>query len=209
MKLLSFAQIQTSARCFIFLWLTFHLHRPASRLRPRQNGRHFADETFKCIFLHKNAWISIDISLKIAAEGPVNNIPSLVQIMAWRPPGDKPLSEPMMLISLLTHIGVTSRPQWVQERNHDTGTISVMYYKPQLKPRNNSWVSMAIWLSYRCRISDRKLCIIVMGQRNACPNSKVHGAYMRPTWGRQEPGGPHVGPMILAIWVWHHPHQAR
>ena len=35
----------------------------------------------------------------------------LVQIMAWRRPGDKPLSEPMMF-NLLTHICVT-RPQWV------------------------------------------------------------------------------------------------
>ena len=34
-----------------------------------------------------------------------------------------------------------------------------------------------------------------------CPDSKVHGANMRPIWGRQEPGGPHVGPMNLAIWV--------
>ena len=33
-------------------------------LRPRQNGRHFADDIFKCIFLHENAWISIKISLK-------------------------------------------------------------------------------------------------------------------------------------------------
>ena len=41
--------------------------------------------------------------------GPMNNIPSLVQIMDWRRPGDKPLSEPMM-VSLLTHICVT-RPQ--------------------------------------------------------------------------------------------------
>ena len=30
--------------------------------------------------------------------------------------------------------------------------------------------------------------------------SNVHGAYMEPTWGRQDPGRPHVGPMILAIW---------
>ena len=30
------------------------------------------------------------------------------------------------------------------------------------------------------------------------PDSKVHGAYMGPTWGRQDPGGPHVGPMNLA-----------
>ena len=42
----------------------------------------------------------------------INNIPALVQIMAWRRPDDKPLSEPMM-VSLLTHICVT-RPQWVK-----------------------------------------------------------------------------------------------
>ena len=44
--------------------------------------------------------------------GPINNIPALVQIMAWRRPGDKPLSGPMMF-RLLTHICVT-RPQWVK-----------------------------------------------------------------------------------------------
>ena len=43
--------------------------------------------------------------------GSINNIPALAQIMAWRRPGDKPLSEPMM-VRLLTHLCVT-RPQWV------------------------------------------------------------------------------------------------
>ena len=33
------------------------------------------------------------------------------------------------------------------------------------------------------------------------PDSKVHGANMRPLWGREDPGGPHVGPMNFAIWV--------
>ena len=33
------------------------------------------------------------------------------------------------------------------------------------------------------------------------PDSKVYGASMGPNWGRQDPGGPHVGPMDLAIWV--------
>ena len=80
-------------------------------LRPRQNGRHFADDIFKCIFVNEIVRISIKISLKFVPEGPVNNIPALVQIMAWRRPGDKPLSEPVM-VSLLTHICVT-RPQWV------------------------------------------------------------------------------------------------
>ena len=32
------------------------------------------------------------------------------------------------------------------------------------------------------------------------PDRKVHGANMRPIWGRQDPGGPHVGPMNFAIW---------
>ena len=81
-------------------------------LRPRQNGRRFADDTFKRIFLNENVRISIKISLKFVPKGPINNIPVLVPIMAWRRSGDKPLSEPMM-VSLLTHICVT-RPQWVK-----------------------------------------------------------------------------------------------
>ena len=80
-------------------------------LRSRQNGRRFADDTFKRIFLNENVRISIKISLQFVPKGPINNNPALVQIMAWRRSGDKPLSKPMML-SLLTHICVT-RPQWV------------------------------------------------------------------------------------------------
>ena len=37
-------------------------------------------------------------------------------------------------------------------------------------------------------------------QSDAIPDSKVHGANMGPTWGRQNTGGPRVGPMNLAIW---------
>ena len=62
-----------------------------------RNGRHFADDTFKRIFLNENVRIAIKISLKWVSEGPINNIPALVQIMAWSRPGDKPLSEPMMV----------------------------------------------------------------------------------------------------------------
>ena len=40
--------------------------------------------------------ITIEISLKFVPKGPINNIPALFQIMAWRRTGDKPLSEPMM-----------------------------------------------------------------------------------------------------------------
>ena len=75
-----------------------------------QNGRHFADH----IFLNENVCVSFKISLKIFPKFRINNIPALVQIMAWRRSGDKPLSEPMML-KLLTHICVT-RPQGVNGR---------------------------------------------------------------------------------------------
>ena len=49
-------------------------------------------------FLNENVWISIKISLKFVHKGPIHNIPALVQIMDWCRPGDKPLSEPMMLV---------------------------------------------------------------------------------------------------------------
>ena len=80
-------------------------------LRPRQHGRHFPDAIFRCIFLNENIWVAINISLSVVPKGPIDNIPALVQIMAWRRSGDKPLSQPMM-VSLLTHICVT-RSQWV------------------------------------------------------------------------------------------------
>ena len=89
-------------KSFVF-WLKFHLslllrvqlmitHYWFNTLRPRQNGCHFADDTFKRIFLNENVRISIKISLKFVPKVPINNILSLVQIMAWRWPGDKPLS---------------------------------------------------------------------------------------------------------------------
>ena len=90
-------------------------------LRPRQDGRHFADDIFKCIFLNKNVWMPIKISLKFLPKGPINNIPAMVQIMAWRRPGDKPLSEPIV-VSLPTHICV-ARPQWVN------GKLSEHWFK--------------------------------------------------------------------------------
>ena len=95
-------------------WPVAAITEVVNTLRPKQNGRHFGDDTFKRIFLNENVRISIKISLKFVPKGPINNNPALVQIMAWRRSDDKPLSEPMM-VSLLKHICVT-RPQWVNPR---------------------------------------------------------------------------------------------
>ena len=92
--------------------LLFGLVSYFNTLRSRQNGRYFADDIFECIFLNENVWIPIKIPVKFVPKGPINNIPALFQIMAWRRPGDKPLSETVM-VTLLTHICVT-RPQWVK-----------------------------------------------------------------------------------------------
>ena len=88
------------------------LHIWINTLKPRQDGRYFADDVLKCIFLNENVGISLKIPLKFVSRFPINNIPALVQIMAWRRPGDKSLSEPM-LVFVPTHICVT-RPQWVK-----------------------------------------------------------------------------------------------
>ena len=97
---------------------------------PRQKGHHFPDDIFKCIFLNENALISIKISLKFVPRGPINNIPSLVQIMAWCRPGDKPLSEPMMVNSLM-HICITL-PQWVNWKQPYGPTVTDVVVTPLL-----------------------------------------------------------------------------
>ena len=111
-------------------------------LRPRQNGRHFADDPFKRIFLNENVWISLKISLKFVARVRINNIPALVPIMACRRSGDKPLSKPMM-VSLLTHICVT-RPQWVN-KHADLG----LYLTTGIQCHQNN-----VMLQLSCRLGE-------------------------------------------------------
>ena len=66
--------------------------------RPIQNVRHFPDDIFKCIFLNENVWISLKISFNFAPMVRINNFSALIQIMAWRRRGDKPLSDQWWLI---------------------------------------------------------------------------------------------------------------
>ena len=56
----------------------------------------YADNIFKYTFLNENVWILIEFSLNFVPKGPIDNKPVLVQVMAWRRTGDKPLTEPMM-----------------------------------------------------------------------------------------------------------------
>ena len=56
-------------------------------------GRDKMAAILQMAFSHALSWIS----LKFVCKGPINNISTLVQIMACRLSGDKPLSEPMMV----------------------------------------------------------------------------------------------------------------
>ena len=82
-------------------------HPPLHSLRPSKMAA-----IWQTTFSNAFPWMKIHtISLKFVPKGPINNIRTSVQIMAWRRSGDKTLSKPTM-VSLLTHISVT-RPQWV------------------------------------------------------------------------------------------------
>ena len=61
---------------------------------PGQNGRHFADDVVKCIFLNEKFCILIQMSLKFVPLGPIDNKAALVQVIAWRRTVENPLPEP-------------------------------------------------------------------------------------------------------------------
>ena len=63
---------------------------------PGQNGHHFTDDIFKCIFMNEKFHILIQISLKFVLNIPIDSKSAMVQVMAWRRTGDKPLTEPMV-----------------------------------------------------------------------------------------------------------------
>ena len=80
--------------------VTFQMDLYIKTFRPRQNGRHFAPDMFRRIFVNEKYFVLIQISQKFVPNIPISNHLSLVQIMAWRRSGDKPLSELMMVSRL-------------------------------------------------------------------------------------------------------------
>ena len=64
-----------------------------------------ADDNFKCIFLNENDRILIPISLKFVPRCPIDNKPALIQVMAWRRTGDKPLPELMLTQCTKAYMG--------------------------------------------------------------------------------------------------------
>ena len=139
--------------------LTLLREQIVNTLKPRQNCSHFTDDIFTCIFFDENACVSLKISLEFAHKVRINNIPTLVQIMAWRRPGHMPLSE-LMMVSLMTHIGVT-RPQWVLnivEWYFSIWLPSVcMTLQLRLKRNHNICLSIPVWSFFWLTVVTRSL----------------------------------------------------
>ena len=85
------------------------------------------------------------ISLKFVPKFPINNILALVQIMAWRWPGNKTLTEPMM-VCLSTNIRITL-PQWVKYTQQTPHSLSKKLF---CDLAYSSWVQNLI---YFCHLS--------------------------------------------------------
>ena len=135
--------------------------------------------------MHFLEWKCMNYDLvftEVCFKGPINNIPTLDQIMAWRRPGVKPLSEPMV-VSLPTHICV-SRPQWV--RNAIT-TISSDNWVISLH-----WLHLNIWsdikiVQFRCA---ERMHVGDTFQNRYALLAFVSGIHLWPV------DSPHKGPVI-------------
>ena len=99
---------------------------------------------FKRFSLNENVRISIEISLKFVLKVQINNITELVQIMAWRRAGNKPLSE-LMMVRLPTHLCIT-RPQWVKSQSN---SMKYLYMRGLVQDCSNS-IANAVELLQSC-----------------------------------------------------------
>ena len=84
--------IHMEQRCIGLICIILRKH---NSFPSEQNGCHFADDNFLCIFVNGNVCILFTISMEFAPIYPIDNTRALVQVMAWRHIGDNPLHESM------------------------------------------------------------------------------------------------------------------
>ena len=98
-------------KCLELNWKCRH----ANTLRPWQNGRHLPDDILKCTYWMKICQFRLIFHWSFSSRGPINNIPALAQIMAWRRIGDKTLSEPILTQiteAYMRYLGEMSQTHW-------------------------------------------------------------------------------------------------
>ena len=78
------------------------------------------------MFSNDNIWIWIQISLKLAPNGPIDNMSALVQTMVQHWTGDRLLPEPM--INEFPNVSCIAWPWWVNEYVSQTDFFYVMQF---------------------------------------------------------------------------------
>ena len=66
---------------------------------------------------------------------------------------------------------------------------------------NPSMVNTRLWQYKQGKGSHKSTQAITINSYRT-HDSKVHGANMGAIWDRQDPGGPHFGPMNFVVWDW-------
>ena len=132
---------QATSHCFSVCWTTWHQYINHSELTHWGWDKMVATSqtTVSNTFLWIKCMNLLKISVKIVPMGPINNSPALVQTMAWHQPGNKPLSE-LMMVSLLMPICIT-RPQWFNWKTTVwlSWDIHMNHYSSYLTGMKNMW----------------------------------------------------------------------
>ena len=143
--------------CFLVLFCLINSNTDVAgvvnTLRPKRNGQHFADDIFKRIFLNENVLISIKISLKFAPKSPINNIPALVQIMAWRRSGQWWLVYRCIYASL----GLNELNSLLGQGNG----LFIMYHAVSIP-----WLLLTWWYTQGSRTSVTMVLVLTQFSRN-------------------------------------------
>ena len=176
----------------------------------RHNSRHLPDDIFKCIVLYENVWILVKISPKCVPKCLFNNIPALVSIMAWRRPGDKPLSEPMM-VSLLTHICV-ARTQCLscnilvcparylsKSRRHFRALLGCPVHEDGRSPPRCR-ASGRTWKAEELPVREGTHCDVIWASCRLKSSATVFKSLFRPT--PRNIKSPHYWPFVTGIHQW-------
>ena len=117
--------------------------------RLRQNGRHFADDPFKCIFLNETLRILIKMSLNFVPKGPINNIPALVQILAFTDAYMRH-SASMSKVVVAAHLVILKFPSDNSERVIDGVMVNLDLWQALWWPAGDPFLVAVIVHHHRC-----------------------------------------------------------
>ena len=87
--------------------------------------------------------------------------------------------------------------KWIGDQHRLHVNNDVRLLRSTMGPLGTSSLLLQQAISLMVYLPDTTPCGV---NTEPIPDSKVYGANMGPIWGRQDPVGPHVGPLDFTIW---------